>query len=182
MTQGMALFLAFILYIALPAAGIYLGYRGLLKMQRGKMLGYTAMPKLGYMPKNTLPEDIKLTLNDINDKGAKLKLLYGDTNNDGVVDNKDAVNETYVMIVNLLDTHIPEAVADYRRLHDLDAERAKTVKIQNADVTGKQALLDVLNTVNAQFDELLDASYQQDGQKLLIAHRYLKQRFDSQHL
>ena len=120
-----------------------------------------------------------MTLSQINEKGEKLRLIYGDTNNDGKIDDKDTVTETFVMIKNLMDKHVPQAIADYRRLHDLDGDRADTTKIQNSNVTGKEALLEVLNTVNAQFDELLDASYHQDGQRLLIANRYLKERFET---
>ena len=83
------------------------------------------------------------------------------------------------MIQNLMDKHIPQAVADYRRLHDLDGQRADTTKIKHSGVTGKEALLEVLNTVDRQFDDLLDASYHQDGQKLLVTNRYLQQRFDA---
>lgn len=66
-----------------------------------------------------------------------------------------------------MDRHIPQAVADYRRLYDLDVTdgaRADTTKIKHSDVTGKQALLEVLKTINTQFDDLLNASYHQDGQ------------------
>ena len=45
-------------------------------------------------------------------------------------------------------------------------------------MTGKEALLEVLDTVNTQFDGLLDAAYHQDGQKLLATNRYLQQRFE----
>lgn len=181
MTQLTAMFLMFVLYGALPAAGLYLGYRGVKKLTQPKMLEYKAMPQLGYIPEKSLPQDIKLTLSQINEKGEKLRLIYGDTNNDGVIDDKDTVTETYVMIKNLMDKHVPQAIKDYRRLHDLDGDRTDTTKIQkiqNSNVTGKEALLEVLNTVNAQFDELLSASYHKDGQKLLVANRYLKQRFE----
>lgn len=178
MSQLTAMFLMFVLYGALPAAGLYLGYRGVKKLTQPKMLEYKSMPQLGYIPEKSLPEDVKLTLAQINEKGEKLRLIYGDSNNDGKIDDQDTVTETYVMIKNLMDKHVPQAIADYRRLHDLDGERVDTTKIKNSNVTGKQALLEVLNTVNAQFDELLEASYHKDGQKLLIANRYLKQRFE----
>ena len=179
MTQLTAMFVMFALYGLLPAAGLYLGYRGIKKLTQPKMLEYKSMPQLGYIPEKSLPADVKLTLEQINQKGEKLRLIYGDTNNDGVIDDKDAVSETYVMINNLMNTHVPQAIADYRRLHDLDGAKADTTKIKNSNVTGKEALLEVLNTVNAQFDALLDASYHQDGQKLLVANRYLQQRFDN---
>ncbi|MDO5767993.1 MAG: hypothetical protein Q4P13_00685 [Psychrobacter sp.] len=179
MSQLTAMFLMFVLYGALPAAGLYLGYRGVKKLTQPKMLEYKSMPQLGYIPEKSLPEDVKMTLSQINEKGEKLRLIYGDTNNDGKIDDKDTVTETFVMIKNLMDKHVPQAIADYRRLHDLDGDRADTTKIQNSNVTGKEALLEVLNTVNAQFDELLDASYHQDGQRLLIANRYLKERFET---
>ena len=73
-------------------------------------------------------------------------------------------------------------MADYRRLHDLDVgdgALADTTKIKHSNVTGKEALLDVLSTINTQFDDLLNASYHQDGQKLLATNRYLQQRFDN---
>ena len=98
MTQLTAMFLMFVLYGALPAAGLYLGYRGVKKLTQPKMLEYKAMPQLGYIPEKSLPQDIKLTLSQINEKGEKLRLIYGDTNNDGVIDDKDTVTETYVMI------------------------------------------------------------------------------------
>jgi len=179
MTQVTAMFVMFILYGVLPAAGLYLGYRGIKKVTAPKMLEYKAMPQLGYIPEKSLPAEVKTLLDKINQKGEKLRVIYGDTNNDGKIDDTDTVTETYIMIQNLMDKHIPQAVADYRRLHDLDGQRADTTKIKHSDVTGKEALLEVLNTVDRQFDDLLDASYHQDGQKLLVTNRYLQQRFDT---
>lgn len=182
MTQLTAMFVMFILYGVLPAAGLYLGYRGIKKITAPKMLEYKAMPQLGYIPEKSLPVEVKTALDQINDKGEKLRVIYGDTNNDGKIDDKDAVNETYVMIQNLMDRHVPLAVADYRRLHDLDVGNgalADTTKIEHSDVTGKEALLEVLRTINTQFDDLLNASYHQDGQKLLATNRYLQQRFNN---
>ncbi|WP_289115942.1 hypothetical protein [uncultured Psychrobacter sp.] len=181
MTQVTAMLVMFVLYGVLPAAGLYLGYRGIKKVTAPKMLEYTAMPQLGYIPEKSLPVEVKTALEQINRKGKKLRLIYGDTNNDGKIDDKDTVTETYIMIQNLMDRHIPQAVADYRRLHDLDVAdgaRADTTKIKHSDVTGKQALLEVLKTINTQFDDLLNASYHQDGQKLLATNRYLQARFD----
>ena len=181
MTQVTAMLVMFVLYGVLPAAGLYLGYRGIKKVTAPKMLEYTAMPQLGYIPEKSLPVDVKTALDQINRKGKKLRLIYGDTNNDGKIDDKDTINETYIMIQNLMDKHIPQAVADYRRLHDLDVAdgaRADTTKIKHSDVTGKEALLEVLKTINTQFDDLLNASYHQDGQKLLATNRYLQTRFD----
>ncbi|WP_288999470.1 hypothetical protein [uncultured Psychrobacter sp.] len=180
MTQMTAMFIMFVLYGVLPAAGLYLGYRGIKKMTAPKMLEYKAMPQLGYIPEKSLPADIKTMLAQINEKGEKLRVIYGDTNNDGKIDDKDTVNETYIMIQNLMDRHVPLAVADYRRLHDLDmgdGARADTTKIKHSNVTGKEALLEVLTTIDAQFDDLLNASYHQDGQKLLATNRYLQKRF-----
>lgn len=180
MTQMTAMFIMFVLYGVLPAAGLYLGYRGIKKMTAPKMLEYKAMPQLGYIPEKSLPADIKVMLAQINEKGEKLRVIYGDTNNDGKIDDKDTVNETYIMIQNLMDRHVPLAVADYRRLHDLDmgdGARADTTKIKHSNVTGKEALLEVLTTIDAQFDDLLNASYHQDGQKLLATSRYLQKRF-----
>ena len=182
MTQLTAMFVMFVLYGVLPAAGLYLGYRGIKKVTAPKMLEYKAMPQLGYIPEKSLPVEVKTALDQINDKGEKLRVVYGDTNNDGKIDDKDTVNETYVMIQNLMDRHVPLAVADYRRLHDLDVGNgalADTTKIEHSDVTGKEALLEVLRTINTQFDDLLNASYHQDGQKLLATNRYLQQRFNN---
>ena len=182
MTQLTAMFVMFILYGVLPAAGLYLGYRGIKKVTAPKMLDYKAMPQLGYIPEKSLPVEVKIALDQINQKGEKLRVIYGDTNNDGKIDDKDTVNETYVMIQNLMDRHVPLAVADYRRLHDLDVgdgALADTTKIKHSDVTGKEALLEVLRTINTQFDDLLNASYHQDGQKLLATNRYLQQRFNN---
>lgn len=182
MTQITAILVMFVLYGVLPAAGLYLGYRGIKKVTAPKMLAYKAMPQLGYIPEKSLPVDVKAALTQINEKGEKLRLIYGDTNNDGKIDDSDAVNETYITIQNLMDKHVPQAVADYRRLHDLDVgdgALADNTKIKHSDVTGKEALLDILGTINTQFDELLNASYHQDGQKLLATNRYLQQRFDN---
>ena len=179
MTQVTAMLVIFILYCFLLAVGLYLGYRGIKKVTAPKMLEYQAMPQLGYIPEKSLPTEIKAALTQINSKGEKLCLIYGDTNNDGKIDDKDTVTETYITIQNLMDRHIPQAVADYRRLHDLDGARADTTKIKHSEVTGKEALLEILKTVNQQFDDLLDASYHQDGQKLLVTNRYLQQRFDT---
>ena len=179
MTQITAMLIMVVLYGVLPAAGIYLGYRGIKKVTAPKMLEYKAMPQLGYIPEKSLPDSVKNTLAEINQKGEKLRLIYGDSNNDGRIDDTDVVSETYIMIQNLMDKHIPQAIADYRRLYDLEGSRVDTTKIKNSDVTGKEALLEVLNTINNQFDDLLDASYHQDGQKLLVTNRYLQQRFDT---
>ena len=182
MTQVTAMFVMFILYGVLPVAGLYLGYRGVKKMTAPKMLEYKAMPQLGYIPEKSLPVEVKTALDQINEKGEKLRVIYGDTNNDGKIDDKDTVNETYIMIQNLMDRHVPLAVTDYRRLHDLDVgdgARADTTKIKHSNVTGKEALLDVLRTINTQFDDLLNASYHQDGQKLLATIRYLQKRFNN---
>ena len=182
MTQVTAMFVMFILYGVLPVAGLYLGYRGVKKMTAPKMLEYKAMPQLGYIPEKSLPVEVKTALDQINEKGEKLRVIYGDTNNDGKIDDKDTVNETYIMIQNLMDRHVPLAVTDYRRLHDLDVgdgARADTTKIKHSNVTGKEALLDVLRTINTQFDDLLNASYHQDGQKLLATNRYLQKRFNN---
>ena len=179
MTQVTAMLIMFVLYGVLPVAGLYLGYRGLKKVTAPKMLEYKAMPQLGYIPEKSLPVEVKTALDQINDKGEKLRILYGDTNNDGKIDDKDTVNETYIMIQNPMDRHVPLAVADYRRLHDLDNSLADTTKIKHSDLTGKEALLDVLETIDTQFDDLLNASYHQDGQKLLATNRYLQQRFNT---
>lgn len=182
MTQVTAMLVMFILYGVLPAAGLYLGYRGIKKVTAPKMLEYKAMPQLGYIPEKSLPAEVKIALEKINQKGEKLRVIYGDTNNDGKIDDKDTVNETYIMIQNLMDRHVPQAVNDYRRLHDLDVgdgALADNTKIKHSDVTGKEALLEVLGTINTQFDDLLNASYHQDGQKLLATNRYLQQRFDN---
>ncbi len=182
MTQVTAMFVMFILYGVLPVAGLYLGYRGIRKMTAPKMLEYKAMPQLGYIPEKSLPVEVKTALDQINEKGEKLRVIYGDTNNDGKIDDKDTVNETYIMIQNLMDRHVPLAVTDYRRLHDLDVgdgARADTTKIKHSNVTGKEALLDVLRTINTQFDDLLNASHHQDGQKLLATNRYLQKRFNN---
>lgn len=179
MTQVTAMLIMFVLYGVLPVAGLYLGYRGLKKVTAPKMLEYRAMPQLGYIPEKSLPVEVKTALDQINDKGEKLRVLYGDTNNDGKIDDRDTVNETYIMIQNLMDRHVPLAVADYRRLHDLDNSLADTTKIRHSDLTGKEALLDVLETIDTQFDDLLNASYHQDGQKLLATNRYLQQRFNN---
>ncbi|OXL20512.1 hypothetical protein [Psychrobacter sp. DAB_AL32B] len=179
MTQITAMLVMFVLYGVLPAAGLYLGYRGIKKVTAPKMLEYKAMPQLGYIPEKSLPEEVKTALTQINEKGEKLRVIYGDSNNDGKIDDKDTVNETYIMIQNLMDRHVPQAIADYRRLHDLDGALADNTKIKHSDVTGKEALLDVLMTINTQFDDLLNASYHQDGQKLLATNRYLQQRFEN---
>ena len=182
MTQITAMLVMFVLYGVLPAAGLYLGYRGIKKVTAPKMLEYKAMPQLGYIPEKSLPEEVKTALTQINEKGEKLRVIYGDSNNDGKIDDKDTVNETYIMIQNLMDRHVPQAIADYRRLHDLDVgdgTLADNTKIKHSDVTGKEALLDVLMTINTQFDDLLNASYHQDGQKLLATNRYLQQRFEN---
>ncbi len=182
MTQMTAMFVMFVLYGLLPAAGLYLGYRGIKKVTAPKMLEYKAMPQLGYIPEKSLPVEVKTALDQINTKGEKLRVMYGDTNNDGKIDDKDTINETYIMIQNLMDRHVPQAVSDYRRLHDLDVTEdslADTTKIKHSNVTGKEALLDVLKTINTKFDDLLNASYHQDGQKLLATNRYLQKRFDN---
>ena len=72
MTQLTAMFVMFVLYGVLPAAGLYLGYRGIKKVTAPKMLEYKAMPQLGYIPEKSLPADVKTALAQINEKGEKL--------------------------------------------------------------------------------------------------------------
>ena len=179
MTQVTAMLVMFVLYGVLPVAGLYLGYRGIKKVTAPKMLEYKAMPQLGYIPEKSLPQEVKTALDQINEKGEKLRVIYGDSNNDGQIDDKDTVDETYIMIQNLMDRHVPQAIADYRRLHDLDGALADNTKIKHSEVTGKEALLEIVMTINTQFDDLLNASYHQDGQKLLATNRYLQQRFEN---
>ena len=179
MTQVTAMLVMFVLYGVLPVAGLYLGYRGIKKVTAPKMLEYKAMPQLGYIPEKSLPQEVKTALDQINEKGEKLRVIYGDSNNDGQIDDKDTVDETYIMIQNLMDRHVPQAIADYRRLHDLDGALADNTKIKHSEVTGKEALLEILMTINTQFDDLLNASSHQDGQKLLATNRYLQQRFEN---
>ncbi|MGP9668993.1 MULTISPECIES: hypothetical protein [unclassified Psychrobacter] len=137
MTQVTAMLFAFVLYGLLPIAGLYLGYRTIKKVTAPKMLAYEAMPQLGYIPEKSLPVEVRTALTKINEKGEKLRVIYGDTNNDGKIDDKDTISETYIMIQNLMDRHVPLAVADYRRLHDIDNGIADTTKIKHSNVTGK---------------------------------------------
>ena len=67
MTQLTAMFVMFVLYGVLPAAGLYLGYRGIKKVTAPKMLEYKAMPQLGYIPEKSLPVEVKTALDQIND-------------------------------------------------------------------------------------------------------------------
>ena len=59
MSRLTAMFLMFVLYGALPAAGLYLGYRGVKKLTQPKMLEYKSMPQLGYIPKKACQKTSK---------------------------------------------------------------------------------------------------------------------------
>ncbi len=96
MSQTTALIFAFILYGLLPVGAVYLGYLGFKKLTKPKMLEYESMPKLGYIPVKELPTDIKLLLNVINEKGEKLRMLYGDTNKDGKIDDEDTIEDSMI--------------------------------------------------------------------------------------
>lgn len=62
MTQVTAMLVMFVLYGMLPAAGLYLGYRGIKKVTAPKMLEYKAMPQLGYIPEKAYPSKSKQPL------------------------------------------------------------------------------------------------------------------------
>lgn len=179
MSQITAIIIMLILYVLLPCLllfGLYWGYK---KLTKPKTLAFKELPKLSNIKQTSLPTDVLTSLNSINEKGETLKRLYGDTNEDGKIDNKDAKNETYVIVNKLLDNHITEAINDYQNLNDLGKHRTEKQVIQSSNMTGKEALMEILNTVDVQFDELLDAAYQSNAQKLLVTNRYLQSRFDN---
>lgn len=60
MTQITAMLVMFVLYGVLPAAGLYLGYRGVKKVTAPKMLEYKAMPQLGYIPEKAYQKRSKM--------------------------------------------------------------------------------------------------------------------------
>ena len=139
---------------------------------RGRALEFKSMPQLTQVTSRNLPKDMTDKLNLINQKAEKL-LGYQGKN---PINNQQIADENQFLVKKILDVHLPEAIADYQRL---DNARADQMAVGSTGKTAHDLLSDYLDTINRQFDDMLDAMYEQNAQKLLVTNRYLQARFDN---
>lgn len=174
MSSTAALLFLLVLYVVLPALVLYAIYRLFQTWKRGRQLSFESMPNLTQVTSKNLPEDITAKLTGINQKAKKLLGYYDNKQ----IKDEGIVGENQFLVKKILDTHLPEAIADYQRL---DNARANQMAVGTTGKTARQLLNEYLNTINSQFDEMLDAMYEQNAQKLLVTNRYLQSRFADQH-
>lgn len=140
-------------------------------LKKGRAISYDSMPKLTQVTNRNLPAEIIQQLDEVNEKAKKLLGYY----QNGQIEQQ-IVGENQFLVKKILDVHLPEAIADYQRL---DNTRANDMTVGSSGKTAKQLLEEYVSTINQQFDEMLDAMYEQNAQKLLATNRYLQSRFDN---
>lgn len=164
--------LAFI-YFAIAAIAVFVLYKLYKTFTQGRRLGFNTMPKLTQVTSKNLPKEFTTKLEAINQKAEKLLGYYGS----GQIKDKGIVGENEFLVKKILDVHLPEAIADYQRL---DNTRANQMAVGATGKTARALLSEYLDTINGQFDEMLDAMYEQNAQKLLVTNRYLQSRFEQE--
>lgn len=166
------LIIMLLVYLIPTGLLVFGGYKAYQFFTKGRNLTYTSMPKLTHITSKNLPIDIIQQLDSVNEKAQKLLGYY----QDGQLNEQAIVGENQFLVKKILDVHLPEAIADYQRL---DNSRANDMAVGSTGKTAKQLLNNYLNTINQQFDEMLDAMYEQNAQKLLATNRYLQSRFEN---
>lgn len=161
------------LLYSLPVVAFgFVGYRAYQLATRGRALAFKGMPQLTQVTSRNLPKDLTNKLNLISQKAEKL-LDYQGKN---PINDQQVADENQFLVKKILDVHLPEAIADYQRL---DNARADQMAVGTTGKTAHDLLSDYLDTVNSQFDDMLDAMYEQNAQKLLVTNRYLQARFNN---
>lgn len=155
---------------ALAAFIIYKIYRTFTK---GRQLGFESMPKLTQVTSKNLPATIVKKIEAVDQKAKKLLGYYDNKQ----IKDEAIMGENQFLVKKILNEDLPEAIADYQRLDNI---RANEMAVGTTGKTAYQLLNDYLDTINEQFDDMLDAMYEQNAQKLLISNRYLQSRFENQ--
>lgn len=171
MSFSVAVIAMIVLYIILPLGLLAVIYKGYRTWQRGRQLSFETMPQLTYVTSKNLSNDLTEKIQQIDQK-AKILLGYYESSK---IEDKSLLTENQFLVKKILENHLPEAIADYQRL---DHARANQMTVGTTDKTATQLLEEYLDTINYQFDSLIDAMYEQNAQKLLITNRYLKNRFE----
>ncbi len=171
MSFSIAVIAMIVLYIVLPLGLIALAYQGYRTWQRGRQISFETMPKLTHITNKNLPNHLTEKINQIDQK-AKILLGYYQSSH---IEDKSLLTENQFLVKKILETHLPEAIADYQRL---DNTRANQMTVGTTGKTATQLLEEYLDTIDSQFNHLIDAMYEQNAQKLLITNRYLQSRFE----
>lgn len=171
MSFSVAVIAMIVLYVILPLGLLAVIYKGYCTWQRGRQLSFETMPQLTYVTSKNLSNDLTEKIQQIDQK-AKILLGYYESSK---IEDKSLLTENQFLVKKILENHLPEAIADYQRL---DHTRANQMTVGTTDKTATQLLEEYLDTINYQFDSLIDAMYEQNAQKLLITNRYLKNRFE----
>ncbi len=164
--------LLFVMYVGLPALAIYILYKIFQTFKTGRQLDFESMPKLTHITSKNLPDNLVTKIKAIDQKAQKL-LGYYDSKQ---IKDEAIMGENQFLVKKILNEDLPEAVADYQRL---DNTRANQMAVGSTGKTAHQLLNEYLDTIDEQFDDMLDAMYEQNAQKLLVSNRYLQSRFDN---
>lgn len=173
MSSTVALILMLILYLGVPLILAGIGYKLYQTWKKGRQLTFESMPKLTQITSKNLPPNLASKLQEIDEKAHKLLGYYN--NDKGQMADSGIVGENQFLVKKILSTDLPEAVQNFQRL---DNVRANEMAVGTTGKTARVLFEEYLNTINEQFDDMLDAMYEQNAQKLLISNRYLQARFD----
>lgn len=166
-----AIVLMLILYVGLPAIALFILYKLYQTFKKGRGIDFATIPQLKTVTTKNLPATL---LNKITQIDQKAKKLLGYYDNKQIKDEA-IMGENQFLVKKILNTDLPEAVQNFQRLDNL---RANEMAVGTTGKTARILFDEYLDTINEQFDAMLDAMYEQNAQKLLIANRYLQTRFD----
>lgn len=166
-----AIVLMLILYVGLPAIALFILYKLYQTFKKGRGIDFATIPQLKTVTTKNLPATL---LNKIIQIDQKAKKLLGYYDNKQIKDEA-IMGENQFLVKKILNTDLPEAVQNFQRLDNL---RANEMAVGTTGKTARILFDEYLDTINEQFDAMLDAMYEQNAQKLLIANRYLQTRFD----
>lgn len=166
-----AIVLMLILYVGLPALALFILYKIYQTFKKGRGVDFDAIPELKSITTKNLPPALLRKINNIDQKAKKL-LGYYDSKQ---IKDEAIMGENQFLVKKILNTDLPEAVQHFQRL---DNVRANQMAVGTTGKTARVLFEEYLDTINEQFDDMLDAMYEQNAQKLLIANRYLQTRFD----
>lgn len=166
-----AIVLILILYVGLPAIALFILYKIYQTFKKGRGIDFATIPQLKTVTTKNLPATL---LNKITQIDQKAKKLLGYYDNKQIKDEA-IMGENQFLVKKILNTDLPEAVQNFQRLDNL---RANEMAVGTTGKTARILFDEYLDTINEQFDAMLDAMYEQNAQKLLIANRYLQTRFD----
>lgn len=167
---GLAVMLG--VYLIPTALAVFIIYKIYKTVTKGRQLGFDSMPKLTHITSKNLPEALVKKVESIDQKAKKLLGYYDNKQ----IKDEAIMGESQFLVKKILNEDLPEAIADYQRL---DNTRANQMAVGSTGKTAHQLLNDYLDTINEQFDDMLDAMYEQNAQKLLVSNRYLQSRFDN---